>query len=69
MNKTVNDIVREVVEGEGEGEGESATKYMCGSCGWEITNPNWWDIAKDYTGQYLCDDCEITLTINRGGEE
>ena len=64
MSKTISDLVREVVEG----EGEIATKYMCGSCGWEITNPNWWDIAKDYTGQYLCDDCEITMTISREGE-
>ena len=64
MLKTINDIIREV----GEGEAKSAIKFICGSCGGEINNPNWWDIAKDYTGQYLCDDCEITITINREGE-
>ena len=62
MNKTINDIIREVEEEEGERE------YTCSSCGWEIINPNWWDIAKDYTGQYLCDDCEMTITISREGE-
>ena len=38
-------------------------KFICKSCGWEITNPAWWDIAKDYEGNYLCDDCEMNLSI------
>jgi hypothetical protein len=45
MDKTINDIVREVREGEGE-----SVASKCGSCGWEINNPNWWDIAECYTG-------------------
>jgi predicted RNA-binding Zn-ribbon protein involved in translation (DUF1610 family) len=58
MERVINDIVREIQESEG------ATKYLCSSCGWEIINAKWWDIAKDYTGQYLCDDCEFTLIIS-----
>jgi hypothetical protein len=23
----------------------------------------WWDIAKDYEGNYLCDDCEMNLSL------
>ena len=38
-------------------------KFICKSCGWEITNPVWWDIAKDYEGNYFCDDCEMNLSI------
>ena len=34
-------------------------KFICKSCGWEIINAQWWNIAKDYEGNYLCDDCEM----------
>ena len=44
-------------------------KFICSSCRYEITNSQWWNIAKDYAGEYLCDDCEMTLTIKeREGE-
>lgn len=65
MNKTVNDMVREVEEG----EGESATKYLCSSCGWEIITSKWWWIAQTHSGDYLCDDCEMTLIVNEGEGE
>lgn len=38
-------------------------KFNCSSCGWEINNPKWWLIAKDYSGKNLCDDCEMTLIL------
>ena len=38
-------------------------KFICKSCGWEINNAQWWNIAKDYEGNYLCDDCDMTLQI------
>ena len=38
-------------------------KFICKSCGWEITNAQWWWIAKDYQGNYLCDDCEMNLQL------
>jgi predicted RNA-binding Zn-ribbon protein involved in translation (DUF1610 family) len=62
MNKTINDMVRDVEEG----EGESATKYLCSSCGWEIITSQWWWIAQTHSGDYLCDDCEMTLIVNEG---
>jgi hypothetical protein len=44
-------------------------KFICSSCRYEITNSQWWNIAKDYAGEYLCDDCEITLTIRERERE
>jgi hypothetical protein len=41
----------------------------CSSCKWEINTPNWWDIAKDYEGKYLCDDCATTLELEERGNE
>lgn len=38
-------------------------KFICKSCGWEINNVQWWNIAKDYEGNYLCDDCAMDLDI------
>ena len=36
---------------------------LCKSCGWAIITSQWWNIAKDYEGNYLCDDCEMTLIL------
>ncbi len=38
-------------------------KFICKSCGWEILNIQWWWIAQDYEGNYLCDDCEMNLLL------
>ena len=38
-------------------------KFICKSCKWEITNSQWWNIAKDYEGNYLCDDCDMNLKL------
>jgi predicted RNA-binding Zn-ribbon protein involved in translation (DUF1610 family) len=46
-------------------EGESVSKFICKSCGWEITNAKWWWIAKDYEGNYLCDDCATDEDIKQ----
>jgi hypothetical protein len=40
-------------------------KPICSDCGWEIINPQWWNIAKTYEGQYLCDDCELDQAIKK----
>jgi hypothetical protein len=45
--------------------GESVKKFICKSCGWEITNAQWWWIAKDYEGNYLCDDCATNEEIKK----
>jgi predicted SprT family Zn-dependent metalloprotease len=45
------------------------SEIICNACKSEIINSQWWNIAKDYAGEYLCDDCEITLIIKeREGE-
>jgi len=46
-------------------ESEQVKQFICKSCGWEIINPNWWDIAKDYEGNYLCDDCATNEDIKQ----
>jgi hypothetical protein len=46
-------------------ESEQVKQFICKSCGWEITNSNWWDIAKDYEGNYLCDDCATNEDIKQ----
>jgi len=43
-------------------------RFICKSCKWEITNSQWWNIAKDYEGNYLCDDCDMTLQIKERGK-
>lgn len=39
-------------------------KFICQECKYEINNPDWWNIAKTYEGEYLCDDCDMNLQIN-----
>ena len=38
-------------------------KFICKSCQSEIITAQWWNIAKDYAGNYLCDECVMDLTI------
>ena len=45
----------------------SAGKFICAACGWEIITAYWWNIAKDYAGAYLCDDCEFSLILSERG--
>jgi hypothetical protein len=34
-------------------------KPVCTDCGWEIINPQWWNITKIHGDKYLCDDCDL----------
>lgn len=45
------------------------SEIICSVCKYEIITAQWWNIAKDYAGNNLCDDCEMSLVISeRGGE-
>lgn len=44
-------------------------KYICKDCGWEIINAQWWNIAKTYAGEYLCDDCDMNRIMKHNKEE
>jgi hypothetical protein len=39
------------------------SEIICSVCKGEIITAQWWNIAKDYAGNNLCDNCEMDLTI------
>ena len=39
------------------------SEIICNICKSEIITTQWWNIAKDYEGNYLCDDCEMNLKL------
>ena len=47
-----------------ERESKDIDKFICKECKYEISNFAWWNIAKTYEGEYLCDDCDMNLQIN-----
>jgi predicted SprT family Zn-dependent metalloprotease len=45
------------------------SEIICNACKSEIITAEWWNIAKDYEGNYLCDDCDMEVQIKeREGE-
>ena len=49
--------------------GRVMDKIICNACKNEIITAEWWNISKDYEGNYLCDDCDMSLQLKeREGE-
>jgi hypothetical protein len=45
------------------------SEIICNACKSEIITNQWWNIAKDYEGNYLCDDCDMNMQLKeREGE-
>jgi len=45
------------------------SEIICNACKSEIITNQWWNTAKDYEGNYLCDDCDMEVQLKeREGE-
>lgn len=45
------------------------SEIICNACKSEIITNQWWNTAKDYEGNYLCDDCDMEIQLKeREGE-